>query len=233
MTEAEPRMAKKERPSHEDDPENDSAREGDTELDFGSNAGDDSEASDSPSEDTDLTEFLKECEQRIRAMLGREFPGLCDADVDNVLQEVAFGLVQKSVRAGTCFWHDKDFSLAVTIARNKARDLFRHHSREEGKRKGKHERMCEHLSQWERLSNWEREEIETIVARTADGLTPFEQWLWQQYVDHYPAARRGTYLARVTGLPFTSKDTKRWIDDIRERFLKDLGDGGYDFDQFN
>jgi hypothetical protein len=111
--------------------------------------------------------------------------------------------------------------------------MFRHRSREEDKRKGKHERMCESLSQWERLSNWEREEIETIVAITADGLTPFEQWLWQQYVDHYPASRRGNYLAKVTGLPFVPKEMKGWIDKIRERFLNDLLKGGYDFDQFN
>jgi DNA-directed RNA polymerase specialized sigma24 family protein len=234
MTEAEPGMAKKrERPWHEDEPAKDSAPEGDTEPDSGSGAGDTSNGSDDTNEGTGLTVFLKECERRIRAMLGREFPGLCDADADNVLQEVAFALVQKSARAGTCFWHDMDYSLAVTIARNKARDVFRRHSREEDKRKGKHERMCESLSQWDHLSNWERKEMETIVVTTAEGLSPFEQWLWQQYVDHYPASRRGNYLAKVTGLPFVSKEMKGWIDGIRERFLNNLRKGGYDFDHFN
>jgi DNA-directed RNA polymerase specialized sigma24 family protein len=230
-------MAKKQRPSQEDEPndepDHDSVQEGDTEPECGSSATNDSEASDGASEATKLTVFLVECERRIRAMLRREFPGLCAADADNLLQEVAFALVQRSARAGTCFWHDQDFRLAVTIARNKASDLFRRRSREEDKWKGKHERMFESLSPWERLSDWEREEIETIVARTAAGLTPFEQWLWEQYVDQYPASRRGNYLAKVAGLPFSPKEMKRWIDEIRERFLNDLRKGGYDFDQFN
>lgn len=166
-------------------------------------------------------------------MLRREFPGLSTADADNVLQEVAVALVQNAARDGTCFWHDEDFSLAVAIARNKASDQFRRRGREQAKWKGKYERMCESLSQWERLSDWEREEIETIVARRAAGLTPFERWLWEQYVDHYPASRRGNDLAKVTGLPFSPKEMKRWIGEIRERFLNDLRKGGYDFDQFN
>jgi hypothetical protein len=224
-------MDQNERPSHDDEANHDSIQHDDDRTSPERDSQDGDDAAQFDASDADVESFLAECERRMRVMFRREFPGLYSTEVDNVLQEVALALVEKSKRQGSRFWDEEDFSLALQIARNKACDILRKRSREEEKRRIKHERMCQSLSQWDCLSAWEREEIITIVAKTADDLTRFQRWLWEQYVEFYPRSMRGDHLAKETGAPFSSKEMKRWIDEIRKRFSSDLRKGGYDLDQ--
>ncbi len=223
-------MDEEKRPSDDDDDqENESDQNEDTPPAPESEDGDHPQLNEL--ERIEIERILAECEANIRNLIRRKFPGLGNHDQEDVIQEVALALGENIAKSNGTLWQERDIRYTVSIAWKKACDKLRGKSRELAKRKVKQDLLTSQFSLWDGFTLAERAEFSAIMAESARTLTPFQLWLWENYVEHYPKSRRGNYLADKTGLPFSSKEMKRWIGEIRERFVTDLRSKGYDLDR--
>jgi DNA-directed RNA polymerase specialized sigma24 family protein len=226
-------MEQKKRPSNDDDDdqEHESIQEDDTVPIPVPDPDDDKDAPGGESDRGDIEQILASCEARIRALIRRRFPGLDEHRVNDVLQQVAVALLEELPRRDGKSKRDDDIEkYAVRVAWNKACDILRNGTREASKLGAKRDLLASQFSLWDMFTPAEQAEVSAIVAETARTLTPFQLWLWERYVEHYPKSGRGNFLAKVTGVPLSSPDMKRWIAEIRSRFFDNLRDKGYDLD---
>jgi DNA-directed RNA polymerase specialized sigma24 family protein len=222
-------MEQKKRPSNDDDDdqEHESIHDDDTVPAPVPESGDDKDAPGDESERSEIEQILASCEARIRNLIRRRFPGHDEHRVQDVLQQVAVALLENLPKRDGTPNREDDIQYAVSIAWKKACDILRTESREANKRRAKQDLLTSQFSLWDKFTPAERDEISAIVAETARTLTPFQLWFWEKYVEHFPKSKRGNYLANATGVPLSSMDVKRRIDEIRKRFFDDLGDKGY------
>lgn len=93
-------------------------------------------------------------------------------------------------------------------------------------------------SHWDDMNPVELRELQEIVFRVYEELNPFEQFVWDYYVEFYPKSRRASKLASVAGIDslFETSNSrtastvrgllKKMVDRIREKFLVELDNGG-------
>ena len=126
----------------------------------------------------------------IRRMLRSEFPSLREADVEDIQQEVRKALLERLAANPGILEEKGARSLALAIARNKATDVLRRREREKRKNEGRQNALGSQSSLWTKLTAVEQAEFISINLEIFDALPPFEQFLWNAYVEHYPRSCR-------------------------------------------